>query len=301
MRKMAFIVATILLASCCPPRPPEHKAYNGPTEPMETVVAAIERNNAAIPTLWAQLNYTATLVDPQKQTSDSVSGDGGLLYARPISLLLTGNKDIAGKVFQLGSNGDEFWVQIRADSDSFNYWWGHYANLDKPGCKPIPIRTDMVVQVLGIGLYQPNFLEQPVPVMRFDNDNDVYIFDRNVTNGDHWETQEEIWYDRATKHPRRVLLYDDIGRLVLKADLGEDVPIEIQGIAKDDWPVIARRYDLFFPDSGSRISFDFTEVALKHTLGHMTAPNRHSFDRIDPPEGKNNIIQIDADVDRNAE
>ncbi len=265
---------------------------------MEQVIIAINHNAAAIPTLWTQLDYTATIVDPQKQTTDTFSGDGSLIYARPISLLLDGNANIAGKAFELGSNGDEFWVQVRASADSFNYWWGNYKNLGRPGCKPIPIRPDMVLHVLGIGLYEPNFLEQPVPVMRFDNDADAYIFDRNVTVGDHWETQEEIWYDRQTKLPKRVLIYGENGRIVLKADLSDQVPVEVRDKPQDQWPKVAKHYDLTFVDTQSHISFDFYTPKLKNKIGPAPAvPNGNTFIRQDP-EGKNNIIQIDADVNQ---
>jgi hypothetical protein len=267
---------------------------------MESVIAAINHNSGRIPTLWTQLNYSATLVDPIKHTADSVSGDGALLYTWPRSLLLSGNKDIAGEVFQLGSNDTAFWVKLRSGSDSYNFWWGHYANLGKPGCKPIPIRPDMVLHVLGIGVYAPNFLEQPVPVMRFDNENDVYVFDRNIQTGDRWETQEEIWYDRQTKLPTRVLLYDHDGRVMLRANLSNPAGIPLAEIPKDQWPRIATRYELTFPDSGTQINFDFDEPALSHSFRRITVPNTNSFELAVPESLNIKVIQIDAGVGETA-
>jgi hypothetical protein len=289
----SFLFLTI--AGCCPHPPPVKPPYVGQTDPMETVIAAINHNSGRIPTLWTQLNFSATLVDPQKHT-DSVSGDGALLYTWPRSLLLSGNKDIAGEVFQLGSNDTAFWVKLRSGGDSYNFWWGHYANLGKPGCKPIPIRPDMVLHVLGIGVYPPNFLEQPVPVMRFDNENDVYIFDHNIQTGDRWETQEEIWYDRATKLPTQVFLYGRDGRIALHANLSNPTAIPLSDTPKEQWPLIARHYDLSFPDTGSKISFDFDEPALSHTVHHITVPNAGSFELNVPDQPNIKVIQIDADV-----
>jgi hypothetical protein len=261
---------------------------------MDLVIAQINRNNARIPTLWTQLNYTATLVDPKTHSTTTVSGDGGLIFARPLSLLLTGNKDVAGQVFQLGSNDSEFWVRLRSSSDSRDYWWGHYANLDKPGCEPIPIRPDMVLQVLGIGLYSTDFLQQPVPVMRFDNDNDCYIFDLNVRTPDRWETEEEVWYNRKDKQPVRVLIYGENGRVALRADLSNAGPLELPDVPREQWPLIAQHYDLSFPDSGTQISFDFLNPALQHTPRRgPSIPNSNTFMRTSP-EDNDKVHQIDA-------
>jgi len=262
---------------------------------MESVIAAINQNNVKIPTLWTQLNYTATLVDPDKKTTDSVSGDGSLIYARPMSLLLSGNKDIAGEVFQLGSNDTEFWMKMRATADSSNYWWGHYANLGKPCCKPIPIRPDLVLQVLGVGLYGADFLRVPVPVMRFDNDHDAYIFDLNAPGSDRWQTLEEIWYDRQSKLPIRVLLYGDAGRVLLEADLSKPAPVESAGMPKDQWPKIVTHYELLFPDSQTRISFDFLNQQLQHLNSRgMPIPNANTF-QLSLPDDNSKVIQVDKD------
>ncbi len=239
-------------------------------------------------------------MDPRTHSSDTVAGDGSLLYARPIALRLVGTKDIAGEVFQLGSNGKEFWVKIRSGSSSYNFWWGHYSNLGQPGCQPIPIRPDMVVHVLGIGLYQPNFLEEPVPVMRFDNEHDVYVFDRNVRSADRWETQEEIWYDRATKLPVRVLIYGNDGRVALKANLSDYVPIELVDVPTDQSPKVARKYDLLFPDNGTQISFTFLNPALVHKMRRVSLPNAGSFTFTLPDDPNIKVIQIDANCNESA-
>jgi hypothetical protein len=264
---------------------------------MDTVVGEINRNSGRMPTLWTQLDYTAKFIDPEKKTEQTVAGDGVLMYARPISLLLNGDKDVAGQVFQLGSNDSEFWVRIRSSANSFNYWWGHYANLNKPGARPVPIRPDLVVEVLGIELYRTNFLIQPVPVMRFDNQGDAYVFDMNVIATDRWETREEIWYDRATKLPMRVILFGGDGRAVLKAELSQQTAVAVAGVAQDQWPKIARHYELSFLDTGTEITFDLlnTPEVLHAGRRGMMLPNANSFQRPDAEEG-DRVVPIDPQV-----
>jgi hypothetical protein len=294
--RLHFLLLCVFLTGCCHPAPPEHHDYIGKTDPMDIVIQGINDNSNRIPTLWTQLDFTASIIDPQKHTTTAISGDGILMYSRPNSLLVTCDKDVAGQVFQLGSNNDQFWVKIRSSGDAFNYWWGHYANLGKPGCKEIPIRPDLVLEVLGVGMYRSNFLQLPVPVMRFDNSADAYVFDINQPVGDRWETQEEIWYDRQTKLPIKVLLYEVDGRVALKADLSQQTPVVTDGVPRDQSPQIARHYDLFFPDTGTKMSFDFqNDPELQHKgRRNLLLPNVESFHRPEKGDGDTEI-QIDKD------
>ena len=163
-RQSGFLLLLLLAAGCQPPTP-ESQPYDGPTDPMWKVVADINYNNAKVPSVYAPLEYKATLVDKQHDNRTStISGDGSLLFRRPQSLLLRGTKDLAGEVFAIGSNDTEFWMKVGGDVDTT--WWGHYANLGKPGCKPIPIEPDLLVEVLGVSIFNSDFLQQPVPVKR---------------------------------------------------------------------------------------------------------------------------------------
>ena len=150
-------------------------------------------------------------------------------------------------------------------------WWGWYRNLGKPcvDVRQIPVRPDLVLQVLGVGMINTNFLEPPVPTMRFNNvvrldastDNvGAYMFIWNVPAGDRWVAQREIWYDRVTKLPWRVSLYDENGRAVVQARLSGHAPVELKGVPEERWPRVARNYELFFPDTGSTMTFDLDEV-----------------------------------------
>jgi hypothetical protein len=295
--RLYFLLLLTTFTGCCPhPKPITKSLYLGPTDPMDIVIQDINRNSERIPTLWTQLNFTATLVDPDKHTSQTVNGDGALMYARPMSLLLSGDKDVAGQVFQLGSNDKEFWVKLRKDANAYDYYWGHYANLGKPGCQPIPIRPDLVLEVLGVGVFRTNFLVQPTPVMRFDSAADSYVFDMNVIVTDHWEPREEIWYDRVTKFPTRVILFGLDGRAVLTAGLSQQTPVETAGLPREQWPKIARHFDLFFPENGTKISFDLlNDPEIQHQGRHHPVPDENSFQRPDPDDN-DNVIQIDRGV-----
>ena len=237
-------------------------AYYGPTLPMYEVVARINANNRQIPSLWARHSFEAYIKDEQGK-SHFVNGDGNLMYRRPLDLRLIGKKDIIGTVFDIGSNGDRFWLHLKPDEIN-TIWWGHYRNLDKPGTVEIPIRPDLILEVLGVSEIDENFLKQPAPTMRFNNDADAYMLVWNVQGPDRWVAAREIWYDRQTFLPRLVLLFDENGRILLRAYLSKHQPVEIDGgQPRESWPKIATDYRLFFPDTGNRMSFELRDVALQ--------------------------------------
>ena len=265
---------------------PERQSYYGKTDTMAQVVQDINKNNQKISSLWAELNYDAMLVDENGKKTDISNSDGNLMYRPPQSLLLRCNV-LNSEAFALGSNDDVFWVTIAQGDDST--WWGHYRNLGKACCKPLPFRPDLVIEVLGVGVLDTNFMEQPVPVMRFNNDADAYMFTWNVQGRDRWMAQKEVWYDRATKQPTMVLLFDENGRIILRAYLADYRPVEVPNAPKESWPQIAHEYQLFFPENHSTLSFTFSDSAIQH----KGVPVQKSF-QMPEPETKQ-IIQIDKD------
>jgi hypothetical protein len=240
---------------------------------MAQVVNVIDSNNEKIPTLWATLNYSATINDKGQVHSVS-SDDGVLLYRHPTDFRLVGKKEFVGNVFDIGSNDREYWLEVIPGTSRL--WWGTYADLARVTSSelPIPIRPDLVMEVLGVGTINTDFNAQPVPTMRYDNAADAYVFIFNFKAPDRWLAEREIWYDRATLRPRRVILYDANGRPVLKANLSLDKRVQIPGDPNtQNWPLVPGDYKLFFPDSGSRMEFSLKDVRLNKGK----VPNPASF------------------------
>lgn len=277
---IALIVCLSCVPGCAPqktaPVPNENRLNPPGLMTMEQVVHAINGNNDRIPSLWSTLNYSATIHDNGQVHSVS-SDDGVLMYSRPAGFRLVGKKEFVGTVFDIGSNSREYWLQVVPGTNRM--WWGKYADLANFNSDrlPIPIRPDLVMEVLPVAPINPNFNEQPVPTMRYDNGADQYVFDFNIKAPDRWLAEKEVAYDRATLRPRRVTLYDANGRPVLKASLSMDVRVQMPSGSSDDWPVMPGDYKLFFPDSGSTMEFSLKDVRLQRRAGRVVLPNPASF------------------------
>jgi hypothetical protein len=282
--------AIFILYGCGPKQPEKKAPYIGPTESIYDVVEAVNKNNRRLPTLWANVSeMDASIVDDSGKRHDEVLS-GGLLYRAPREVLLKGSKDVVGEVVQIGSNTDTYWLTAKSPGPD-TAWWGRYKYLGSPCVKPIPIRPDLVLEVLGISTINEDFNALPAPVMRFNNDADAYMLTWNSKLPDRWVAVKEVWYDRQTKRPMLVLLFDVDGRVLLRAKLSQHKPVELPDGDKATWPTVATRYELFFPDSGSKLRLQLDDVKLSR----KGAPNDASF-RFSPQRaGVAKVIQLDED------
>ncbi len=282
-----FSFSIIFVAGCATQKRAEGpRPYYGPTETMAQVVERINRNNRPIVSLWARQSFEARLFD-EKGESHFVNGDGSLVFRKPRELKLTGTKPFV-KIFEIGSTAERYWLEIPEQLDTM--WWGWYRNVGKPCVRTVPVRPDLMIDVLGVGEIDPDFNHQPAPVMRFNPDADAYMFLWTVHEPDRWIAQKEVWYDRKTLHPQLVLLFDPNGRVVLRAYLSKFEPVEVAEAPRAQWPTVATNYRLFFPDSGSTMTFQLKDVRLSY----KGAPRPGSI-RFPVEPGVSKVIQVDED------
>jgi hypothetical protein len=284
---MKIGLAAILLAMAlgllgCNNPPPPQEGYFGETLTLPELVARVNENNSKLPTLWAREKFEAEIVDRKKNKTNRIDGYGNLLFTEPNRMKLTAKNEVAD-LFEMGSDGARFWLWEKHDQI---FWWGNYADLDKVDAAEIPVRPDMVMEVLGIRPLDVDLLKQPAPVLRFNNASDAYMVDWQIQTADHWAVLKEIWYDRQTFLPSKVMLFDAKGQVVLWAKLSNFDRVEIADVEGNQWPSMATHYELFFPVSGTTMTFDLSDMSLSHN----GFPNAATYRMPDPAKlGKSGV------------
>jgi hypothetical protein len=287
LRSSAFICGFILLllAGCCPTA---KEPYYGPTLGVHEAVARINANNELIPTLWSTTDLEISVID-DKGHHHSYSGNGSLLYRKQGDLFLNGTHVLGTPLFEMGSNNDDYWLTIPEMKQA---WWGHHRNVGKPCVQPLPIRPELLVEVLGISTFNSQLLEPPVPVMKINHEEPAYVFTWHVRLPDRWIAVKEIWYSLDLV-PTRVLLLDNNGRTILKATLKDPKPIEIAELPKEKWPKMPTRYELQFPESKAGLTLKLDSIALTHRTKKSVLPNDGTFATPEEWDPGLQVIQVD--------
>ena len=148
----------------------------------------------------------------------------------------------------------------------------------------IPIRPDLLIEVLGVNDLNPDLLKAPVPAIRFNNDEDAYMIDFHIVLDDRMVVQKEVWYDRASLLPRAVTFYDSNGRVVLQAFLSEHQNVNGEKSA----PKLATRYDLRFLQTHTKLVLKLREVRDRY----KNIPNDRTF-RFPGPDAAAKTHKVD--------
>ncbi|MGD0461616.1 MAG: hypothetical protein ABSB74_03915 [Tepidisphaeraceae bacterium] len=287
--KAVFAAAGLGLGACNSSPPPQ-VGYFGDTLTLGQLVERVNENNQKLPTLWARERFEAAIVDRPKNKTTHIDGYGNLLFTGPNQMKLTAKNEVAD-LFEMGSDGARFWLYEKHDQV---FWWGKYSDLEKVNEAEIPVRPDMVMEVLGIRPLDADLLRLPAPVMRFNSASDAYMIDWQIQTPDHWAALKEIWYDRQTLLPNRVMLFDAKGRVALWARLSKFERVETAKTDPSQWPTMATHYDLFFPLSGTTMSFDLSDMSLSHN-GFPSAATYRMPDPSKLGDSGVRVIQLDEE------
>ncbi len=262
---LVVLLLAIGLGGCAArgPAAPVQEFYAGPTLTMPQLLSRLREHNAMLSTLYARHYTQGDVFDSEANRLRFINAEGDLFYRKPDQIWVRGKKGPVD-VLEVGSDGQRYWM---TDFSTNTHWWGTYAHVQRAGSGRIPIRPDVLLEVIGVGDIDDDMERTPVPTLRFNNDLDVYMVVWNSRMPEHWYAQKEIWYDRRSLLPLKVVLYDPAGRVIVRANLTEHRAVEIADTPEARWPKVATRYDLLLPETLSRISIEFRQMMLRTRTG----------------------------------
>jgi hypothetical protein len=276
--KPVALAALALLVAGCASQTKKSSAPNpwyGATDRLDVVLAKINANNGRIATVNGAGRFDAWINDGKQERY--VNGSAKLIHTKPNQLRMIAEKPsipLPLQIFDLGANDEIYWFNV-PEADTL--WYGNVATA-ATNAKGLPISPTLIGDVLGVATLNTDLLAQPVPTMRFNPDYDAYMLTWSQPVEDRWVTLREVWYDRRTFEPRLIWLFDKNGRVVLRGKLGEFAPFDG---ADASAPRTARTFDLFFPETKSRLLLRLDDVRAERN----GLPNRISY-RFKPESAK---------------
>jgi len=130
----------------CGPRP---VPLEPPTDdsPIPVVIERVNANSKKMDFLLRGGGVSATVRYREDGAPATQELSGILLYRKPRDLYLSLEHTLGGKL-EVGSNGREFWVWERIKEP--RYWWGRHERAEGILDADLPVRPDVLLEVLGL-------------------------------------------------------------------------------------------------------------------------------------------------------
>jgi hypothetical protein len=190
-------------------------------EPMSAVIGRVNQNAAAADFLLKGGGLTATGEFERGDHLESFELHGALLFSRPKNLYL--KLEHVGGTIEAGSNEQEFWFWERLQVP--RYTWGRHdsAGLDLEA--DIPLRPDLLAEVLGLGDLPSDTKGPNGPAFWVGTDFYELVFLDRDSTGQVYVTKT-IDIDRFEPFLVRSLVYfSPDGRPIIQAKLDEYQPV----------------------------------------------------------------------------
>jgi len=193
---------------------------------MSEVINRVNRNAAGMDFLLRAGGVTATGEYMPGTDRKTFQFNGTLLYRRPRSLYL--KLEHVGGTIEAGSNPEEFWFWEKFQTP--RYSWGRHEGMGVDLDADIPLRPDLLAEVLGLGDLPANTRGPGGPALWVGPGTYELVFEDYDPTGQAYLTKT-IDVDRYEPFLVRSLVYfRRDGQPLMQAKLGDYRPIEGSGV-----------------------------------------------------------------------
>ncbi len=262
---------------------------------MSELISRVNANNRRLDSLWASGYFEAVAKRSPDDRGTVINGTLNVQHLKPNSLRLKGEKDIFNDVLDLGTDGENIWLRVPSEGVIYT---GTDGRLDPRKTSGLPIRPDLILQVLGVNLLPTDLTAFPAPTLRINPDGRVHMvafIEPAVLGEQRLKVSREVWYDVPSDPdqppvPQKVILSDDAGLPVLVATLLRHEPV-----GGDGGPLVATRYLLYFPQTKGKMRIDLDKLLFSVDARRgPDIPNVRSF-RFDASQYPERVESLDFD------
>lgn len=277
-----MIFAIFFTAGCRLEHPPIETLVT-----MSQVISEYNSNAAKVPRLWAR----AQIVMTYRENPNEVGISWGSTMDDPNGLLMlkkTANpdapKDFMLQIQELGERFGQlgmstvdgayyFWLNIGGERKCS---WGHLKLAGAPGIVGMPIDPTQLLAVLGVCELPADQTRPPFVGQTISFDPPAYVLtfiDRQPVTGK-FKFRREIyfrWSQTKARRPFMVKIFNDLGLVVLTAEMKDYREIAIEGINDDAGPAPVMPTDI-------KLTWHETGSELHLVLSEMTTIEKGSTD-----------------------
>ncbi|MEW6250700.1 MAG: hypothetical protein AB1716_08620 [Planctomycetota bacterium] len=279
----AALLSVMALGICgCPPDGGRGLAPFPPPD-RATALASINENLARInQPVRLSGNVTFRFRDAEDK-SRSVSEDANLEFIGPRSLLLE-VRALTGKVAELGSNNEQYWVYVDLP-DYRKLWWGTWAALGPQTERRLPVPPNELLDAL---LLRPLPLMAEgglAPLLRTADGDFRLLYIRLGADRQPIGWREVRLDDRPPWQPREIIDRTPEGTVLMHALLSDYKRIG------DDGPYTPRRYIVRWPLDEAELRLDISRARFRPDAAPIESPvagfrgEVESIDAPPPPGG----------------
>lgn len=148
-RGLPLLLAVGMGLTGCAPEPPVTRPPVQQTVSLAEVVARVNKNADAMDFLLRAGGVSANGECERDGHREAFQLQGTLLYRKPLDLYL--KLEHLGATIEAGSNSKEFWLWEKSESP--RYFWGEHEYMDDKIAldADLPLRPDLLIDVLGFG------------------------------------------------------------------------------------------------------------------------------------------------------
>lgn len=226
---LAHFAAMLLLACGITGCPNGDTGFGPPEEPLplQAVIERVNWNSGQMDFLLRGVNGSA--VGQWRRGSDNSAPRTSfdmkvvLLYRKPRSLYLRMDHTLGGTI-EAGSNSREFWVWERAKEN--RYYWGEHEWLTNNADVDLPIRPDVLLDVLGVGDLPSDTTGSQGPVLWVCENGYQLVFLNYDEQGQGYISKVMEIGRREPYLVQRIVYFHPDGRPVMQVLLSDYRPVE---------------------------------------------------------------------------